>query len=42
MIEKEKVLNILRELRGENIFNSFAYRVLTKAIERIEELKDGD
>ena len=38
LIELNEVLTVLRQLREENMYNQFAYRVVDDAIRRVEKL----
>ena len=36
------VLTVLRQLKEENIYNQFAYRVIDEAIKRVEKLGEKE
>lgn len=37
-VKLSEVLTILKQLKEENIYNQFAYRVIDEAIKRVEKL----
>lgn len=41
-VSKQEVLTILKQLKEENIYNQFAYRVIDEAIKRVEKLGEKE
>lgn len=39
LIELNEVLTVLRQLREENMYNQYAYRVVDEAIKRIDKIE---